>query len=230
MIDPDVFQLMVGKIAQLEGRVSELEAGKPHNARECMDMETNRFEAMVKAGKLPHLSPTDLRAIRIYQHRDECVSNVWITKQNGGEKIRLLRTQEPRIKTMLSRYENGIAPHSQAIVRAMKSVVLHHLDEPPEGERSPISNGVLELRTKNNDIVYRQNRQLIAPDGVPRRTQTRKHQNHTRTWFVGGPKKGESILVFKEHNNFEELEIKYAYLFEFPIITPDDPLSPPITP
>jgi len=198
------------RIAQLENRVGKLESGKPRTIWECMNMDSKRFEELVTKGELSKLKPTELRAIRIYQHRDECKSRV-IAKTS----LFILRTHDVKIKRMLARYEKGVAPRPKAIVRAMKAVVINHPLYEGNHDRSPIANGVLELRTEDNIVVYRRNRQLIHPEGSAEKKYIRG-KGKQLSWFVGGQHKGESLLLFKEQNNHVDIEEKYARLFEFP--------------
>ena len=214
----DTFQWMVRKIDQLEKRIVELEAGKPRTVYECMEMGSERFETMLKDRQLLHLKLTEVRAIRIYHHREECLSTIWISRQPPIQKIRLLRTHDSKLKTMLARYEKGIAPHSRAIVSAMKTVVIHQPTYEGIHDVSPINNGVLELRTKENYVVYRQNRPLLSE---PRRIRARGG-GMKRAWFTESPNRRESLLVFKDHNDFEDVEEKHAYGFDMPINTGDD--------
>ena len=205
------------RIAQLEHRVGELESGKPRTIWECMNMDSKRFEKLVTRGELSKLKPTELRAIRIYQHRDECKSKLRVADSN----MFILRTQEAKIKQMLARYEKGVAPDSRAIVRAMKAVVINHPLYEGNHDRSPIANGVLELRTRDNLVVYRRNRQLIHPEGSAEVKYIRG-KGQQLSWFVGSQHKGESLLLFKEQNNHVDIEEEYARLFEFPITEGND--------
>ena len=43
-----------------------------------------------------------------------------------------------------------------------------------------------------------------------------------RAWFTESPNRRESLLVFKDHNDFEDVEEKHAYVFDMPINTGDD--------
>ena len=209
------------RIAQLEHRVGKLESGKPRTIWECMNMDSKRFEELVTKGELSKLKPTELRAIRIYQHRDECKSKLRVKNSN----MFILRTQEAKIKQMLARYEKGVAPRPKAIVRAMKAVVINHPLYEGNHDRSPIANGVLELRTEDNIVVYRRNRQLIHPEGSAEKKYIHG-KGKQLSWFVGGPYKGESLLLFKEQNNHVDIEEEYARLFEFPFIEGEGSSAP----
>ena len=201
------------KIQELEKKIQELESGKPPSVWDCMLMDSKEFEKRIDQERLPHLKPSEIRAVRIYQHREECKSRI-----NGISDLFILRTHDTKIKTMLARYENGIAPLPKAIVQAMKAVVINH----PlyEGKITQSSNDVTVLRTEDNMVVFRRNRQLIHPQGVGSGSSVSR-------WFVGGPYKSESLLVFKDQNNYVDVEEKYARLFEFPINRGETPMVPP---